>query len=80
MFTTHFKMTDHPFTEKISLEGILRDERITQGLARLSFLAQYCTVALISGEVGVGKSTLLRLFIDSLGKNHFHMVYKNQKH
>jgi len=75
MFTTHFKMTGHPFAERTAIEGILRDERITQGLARLSFLAQYCTVALISGEVGVGKSTLLKLFIDSLGKNRFNAVY-----
>lgn len=75
MFTTHFKMTDQPFTENIAIEAIFRDERITQGLARLTFLARYCTVALIIGEVGVGKSTLLRLFIDSLGKNHFNAVY-----
>lgn len=75
MFTTHFKMADHPFAEKIAVEGIVPDERITQGLARLRFLAQYCTVALIIGEVGVGKSTLLRLFIDSLEKNHFNAVY-----
>lgn len=80
MFITHFKMTDHPFAEKTKIEGIFQDERITQGLARLSFLAQYCTVALITGEVGVGKSTLLKLFIHSLGKNRFHPVYVHLTH
>lgn len=80
MFTTHFKMTDHPFAERVGIDGIFQDERISQGLARLTFLATYCTVALIIGEAGIGKSTLLRLFMDSLGKNRFHPVYIHLTH
>ncbi len=80
MFTTHFKMTGHPFAERLGIDGILQDERISQGLARLIFMATYSTVALIIGEAGVGKSTLLRLFMDSLGKNRFHPVYIHLTH
>jgi general secretion pathway protein A len=80
MFITHFKMIDHPFAKSVGTDGIFQDERISQGLARLTFLATYCTVALIVGEAGIGKSTLLRLFMDSLGKNRFHPVYIHLTH
>lgn len=80
MFTTYFKMTDHPFAERIVIDGISRDERINQGLARLTFLATYSTVALIIGEAGVGKSTLLRLFMESLARNRFNPVYIHLTH
>lgn len=75
MFTSHFKMSDQPFSERIPLEGIVRDERLRQGVARLTFLAQYAIVALITGVEGVGKSTLLRLFLNSLGRNLYNPIY-----
>ena len=40
MFTTYFKMTRHPFCERTPINQILKDERISQGLARLEYLAQ----------------------------------------
>ncbi len=80
MFTTHFKMTDHPFTEKVPIEGILHDERMAQGKARLEFLKQHASLALITSDEGVGKSSLLRLFMDSLGKNRYSPVYIHLTH
>lgn len=75
MFTTFFKMTAQPFSERLPATELLQDERMTQALARLNFMAQYATIALISGEQGVGKSSLLKLFINSLGKNQYQPVY-----
>ena len=75
MFTSHFKMTDHPFSERIPLEGIVRDERMRQGTARLNFLAQHALIALITGLEGVGKSTLIRLFMNALGRNLYNPIY-----
>jgi len=75
MFTNHFKMTAHPFCEKPSPNAILRDERMAQGLARLEFFLQHGALTLITGDEGVGKSTLVRLFMDSLGKNRYRPVY-----
>lgn len=75
MFTTHFKMTDHPFNERVPIGGIFRDERMTQGTARLEFLKEYATLGLITGDEGVGKSSLIRLYIDSLGKNRYRPLY-----
>ncbi len=80
MFTTHFKMTRHPFCERTPVEGILKDERISQGLARLEYLASEGTIALLTGPTGVGKSSLLKLFLSSLSRNQFHPLYLHLTH
>ena len=75
MFTSFFKMTAHPFPEKPPLEAIMRDERFQQGQARLDFLSQQANLALITGEEGVGKTVLIRLFIASLKQAGLHTIY-----
>ncbi len=75
MFTTHFKMTTHPFLESTPTDRILRDERVTQGLARLEYLASAGTLALVTGPTGVGKSSLIKLFLASLSRNRYQPVY-----
>lgn len=75
MFLSHFKMNDHPFQERPPLEWILKDDRLSQSLARLEYFSQQGTLALVIGQTGVGKSTLLRLFIQNLSKNRFRPLY-----
>jgi general secretion pathway protein A len=80
MFTAHFKMSGHPFAERIPLDHILQDARLAEGLARLDYLADQGTIALVTGPVGSGKSTLLKLFIRRLSKNHFSPLYIHLTH
>jgi len=75
MFLNHFDLTSHPFTEKPPIQWLLRDEHADQALARLKFFEQQGTIALIIGQTGLGKSTLLRLFIHDLPHNRYHPVY-----
>ena len=75
MFLNHFALTAHPFAEKPPIEWLLRDERIDQALARLKFFEQEGAIALIIGQTGLGKSSLLRLFIHELPHNRYHPVY-----
>ena len=75
MFTTFFKMTAHPFPEKPPQEAIVRDERFQQGQARLDFLSQQAHLALITGEEGVGKTVLIRMFIESIKQQCVHAIY-----
>jgi general secretion pathway protein A len=75
MFLNHFDLTAHPFAEKPPIDWLLRDERIDQALARLKFFEQQGAIALIIGQTGLGKSSLLRLFIDQLPHNRYHPVY-----
>jgi len=75
MFLNHFALTVHPFAEKPPIDWLLRDERIDQALARLKFFEQQGAIALIIGQTGLGKSSLLRLFIHELPHNRYHPVY-----
>ena len=75
MFLNHFALTTHPFAEKPPIEWLLCDERIEQALARLKFFQQQGDIALIIGQTGLGKSSLLRLFIHQLPQNRYHPLY-----
>jgi len=80
MFLDHFKMTAHPFCERPERDQLLRDERMEQGLARLDYLTAQGTLGLLVGPTGVGKSSLLRLWIDSLSPHQYHPVYLHLTH
>lgn len=75
MFLNHFALTAHPFTEKPPLQWLQRDPRVEQALARLKFFEQQGALALILGQTGLGKSSLLRLFIHELPQNRYHPLY-----
>ena len=80
MFLSHFNMTQNPFTERPPIEWLLKDERTAQGLARLEYFAQEGLVALLLGQTGVGKSSLLRLFLHALSKNRYNTRYVHLTH
>jgi general secretion pathway protein A len=75
MFLNHFSLTAHPFAEKPPIEWLQRDSRFEQALARLKFFEQQGALALIIGQTGLGKSSLLRLFIHELPHNLYHPLY-----
>ncbi len=75
MFYEHFKMTSQPFLERMPLERIWRDERMDKALKRLDYMLIAGAIALITGQTGVGKSLLIKLFLQSLSANHYNPVY-----
>jgi general secretion pathway protein A len=75
MYLNHFKMKTHPFTEPAPLDMILQDQRIAEALARLDYLATQGTIGLLTGPAGVGKSSILRMFLHSLPANRYQPVY-----
>jgi general secretion pathway protein A len=75
MFTTHFKMKAHPFQEHTPTDHILQDARMREGLARMTYLAEAGTIGLVTGHTGVGKSSLIRLFVQSLSRNRYLPLY-----
>lgn len=52
-------MIAQPFCEKPTTNLIMKDERFTQGLARLQYLLLSGSIAVVYEQTGVGKSTLL---------------------
>jgi general secretion pathway protein A len=68
-------MTGHPFTEKPPTDWLLSDDRFNQALARLQFFQNQGNLALIIGQTGIGKSSLIRLFIQNMPQNQYRAVY-----
>lgn len=75
MFLDHFSLSAHPFAENPPINWLLHDPRIEQALARLKFFYEQTAIALILGQTGIGKSSLLRLFLQELPQNRFHPLY-----
>jgi general secretion pathway protein A len=75
MFYNHFNMKGHPFRENPPIEWLLHDQRIEEAGARMKFFQEQGSVALITGQTGIGKSTLLRLFIHDLQPNRYTYLY-----
>jgi len=75
MFIEYFQMTDNPFLEQPHDRWLLCDERFEQALARLKFFREQGRLALIFGQTGVGKSSLLRLFKNELPQNRYHPIF-----
>ncbi|MDZ7762230.1 MAG: AAA family ATPase [Desulfovermiculus sp.] len=71
----HFKMDTYPFAEQPCVDQLCKDERITQGLARLEYFLTQGVIALLLGQTGVGKSSLIRLFLHSLSRNRIKPIY-----
>lgn len=69
-----------PFTRSIASQDLYpsRGHREVQG--RLSFALQERLPALITGDVGAGKSTALRAFAHSLDSNVYAVVYLSNPH
>ena len=75
MFLDHFSLLSHPFAENPPIDWLLRDEHTDRALAGLKFFQQQGAMALIIGQTGLGKSSLLRLFLHDLPHNRFHTLY-----
>ena len=80
MFLAHFQFTSQPFAERVTADGLWLDDRTRQALARLHYVAQNATVALITGPSGVGKSALLKRFLHELSGPQWTPVYLHLTH
>lgn len=75
MFLDHFSLLAHPFAENPPIDWLLRDEQTDRALAGLKFFQQQGAIALVIGQTGLGKSSLLRLFLHDLPHNRYHTLY-----
>lgn len=75
MFMDHFGLNDNPFSENPPLSQILVDQRFSEALARLDYFSQDGSLALLTAATGLGKSSLLRVFLDRINPTRFLPVY-----
>jgi general secretion pathway protein A len=75
MFLSHFSLNEHPFMEQPPIGWLMRDPRFDEALAGLQFFEQQGSIGLILGQTGIGKSSLLRLFMHELPQNRYQPLY-----
>ncbi|MFQ5630550.1 MAG: ExeA family protein [bacterium] len=74
-FTAYFGFLTEPFTKGIAAKSLFISNQLEDLFTRLRQLIARRGLALITGEVGSGKSTAIRAFAESIDKNQFECVY-----
>lgn len=64
-----------PFRKDIPKAALLRYAQLDEMMAYLTFVAEEGSIGLVTGEVGVGKSTALRAFLATLDDRQYHVCY-----
>jgi len=80
MFLDHFKLRSQPFAEHAAVSALWNDPRMEEALARLSFLVEHGTLGMLTGASGLGKSALIKQFINNLSPQHCEAVYCHLTH
>lgn len=75
MYKAFYGLSDDPFLKSIETKNHFKSKDFNDALSRLEFLKNTKGFGLLTGEPGVGKSFLLRYFVDSLNPNLYKSVY-----
>ena len=75
MYQTHYGFTRMPFTKDLPPTALFASNSLQELASRLTFLTRERGLGLLTGEIGSGKSTAVRRFVDSLDPNQFLVVY-----
>lgn len=75
MFETFFGFKKVPFSDEPDTKQLFEHAGWKQAQARLKFLIDHRGAGLLTGEVGAGKSTAVRMWAAGLNPNLFKLVY-----
>ena len=70
-----YGLTHTPFRKDIPASALLRYAQLDELTSYLSFVAEEGSIGLVTGEVGVGKSTAVRAFLTTLDDRQYHVCY-----
>ena len=74
-YMSYFDMQKRPFAQDLPHEALFQSNQIKDTLGRLAFAARECKFTVLTGPVGIGKSTVLRAFAQSLNPEQFLYIY-----
>jgi len=75
MMEQFFNFSHTPFERDVPTEQLYTTPKFDELLSRLEYAARNRKFSVITGNVGVGKTTAVRKFVDSLDKNSFRCIY-----
>jgi type II secretory pathway predicted ATPase ExeA len=74
-YRTFFGLTREPFSSELKIEEILKTEAVLAVADRVDYAIRLGAMALITGEVGSGKSTALRFAISRLHPSEYRLIW-----
>jgi len=75
MYEEFFAMKHMPFTNRIPTDCLYLSDAVSEGLGRLCYAADQQLFAVVTAEVGCGKTTLIRRLTDSLDPEKYLVLY-----
>jgi type II secretory pathway predicted ATPase ExeA len=70
-----FNFKHMPFERNIPTEHLYTTPKFDELLSRLEYAARNRKFSVVTGAVGVGKTTAIRAFVSSLDRNNFRCIY-----
>ena len=74
-YRTFFGFSREPFSAELKVEEILQTEAVVAVADRVDYAIRLGAIALITGEVGSGKSTALRFAISRLHPSEYRLIW-----
>lgn len=75
MFESFYELSRTPFTRDIDPCALCHPDMLDEILGRLEFAAERQLFAVVTGDAGTGKTTILRKFSDLLEPSHYKILY-----
>lgn len=75
MYEEFFGLSKTPFTKEVSVKSLFESEEHKEALARLKYVAMKRLFGVFTGEIGAGKSTVLRRFENTLNPSKYELLY-----
>lgn len=75
MYENFFEMERTPFSRNLPADRLYKSAQIDDAIGRLKYAADRQLFAVVTAEPGCGKSTLIRLFAETLQKDKYLFLY-----
>jgi type II secretory pathway predicted ATPase ExeA len=75
MFESFYEMSATPFTRGLPREALYMPPEVTEVSNRLLYVVDRQLFAVLTGDCGTGKTTIIRSFKDSLDKDKYKFLY-----
>jgi len=75
LFEDFYSLKNTPFTRDIPVESLFNSNVVAEVMSRLEFVADRQLFALVVGECGTGKSTIIRMLQAALNKDKYKVLY-----
>ena len=74
-FLSYYGMDQNPFGKYVAEGNIYSSEDVKETCARIEYAVEIDGIALITGEPGTGKTTVIRKYLDDLDPELYKLIY-----